>query len=134
MADKYSLVDVLGVQYADKVIAENAHIVLHGIVRSAGGRTWALTATPILNRPPELWNLLRVLGAERETYGSWAAFVRAFDGSQGRWGGYEWGTPRAEAATSLARVQLRRRKVDVLADLPEKRIENHIVNGLPRSV
>lgn len=88
--------------------------------RDGGGKCWALTATPLKNRPQELWNVLEVAGLAREAYGSWPAFVRAFNGREGKWGGYEWGTPREEAATLLQRVALRRRKADVLADLPAK--------------
>ena len=45
--------------------------------RAAGGRSWLLTATPILNRPPELYALLRAAGCER-VIGGWSGLVRAF--------------------------------------------------------
>lgn len=88
--------------------------------RASGGRSWALTATPMKNRPQEIWNVLRCVGLESEAYGSWNRFVAAYNGEKGRWGGYEWGTPRPEAAAGLRRVSLRRRKADVLTDLPAK--------------
>lgn len=123
----------LALQPGTVVIVDEAHAVanskaartkrvraLSKAARENGGRCWALTATPLKNRPPELWNVLEVAGLARETFGSWPQFVHAFNGRKGRWGGYEWGDPRPEVADLLRRVSLRRRKVDVLADLPAK--------------
>lgn len=87
--------------------------------REGGGRTWLLTATPLKNQPNELWNVLRVAGIEREAFGSYPAFLRAFGGTRGRYG-VEWGSPGPEVPAMLQRVSLRRCKVDVLADLPAK--------------
>jgi SNF2 family DNA or RNA helicase len=92
-------------------------------VRECGGRVYVLTATPIKNRPPELWSVLSAAGIEREAFGSWPQFVHAFSGVEGRWGGYEWGSPRPEVPDLLRRVCLRRRKADVLKDMPEKTIK-----------
>lgn len=87
--------------------------------RAGGGRTWLLTATPMKNKPQELWSVLRVAGLETEAYGSWNRFCAAYNGVRGRFA-YEWGMPGPEAAVGLQRVSLRRRKVDVLTDLPAK--------------
>lgn len=87
--------------------------------RAGGGRTWLLTATPMKNKPQELWSVLRVAGLETEAYGSWNRFCAAYNGVKGRFA-YEWGTPGPEAAAGLQRVSLRRRKTDVLTDLPAK--------------
>lgn len=92
-------------------------------VRSTGGRTWLLTATPILNRPTELWSLLQQAGLADESFGGWYRFIDAFNGCPGQWGGYTWGTPKPEAAEMLARVSLRREKADVLPDMPAKTVE-----------
>jgi superfamily II DNA or RNA helicase len=91
--------------------------------RAAGGRSWLLTATPILNRPPELYALLRAAGAER-AIGGWSGLVREFGGVQDRWGGWSW-SRRASAAVieQIKGVMLRRNKAEVLADLPPKRVE-----------
>lgn len=91
------------------------------LARQRGGRSWLLTATPLLNRPTELWALLTA-GGMTEIYGSWARFCDAFGGYRGRFG-FEWGTTKPDAAETLKRVQLRRLKKDVLTDLPPKRYQ-----------
>lgn len=89
--------------------------------RRRGGKVWLLTATPLMNRPPELWSILNAAGLAQEAFGSWANFVRLFDGVQDeRWGGWTWGTPLPEAAERLRRVCLRRIKREVLDQLPAK--------------
>lgn len=81
-----------------------------------------LTGTPILNRPIELWSLVRSLdpaGLGR----SWEAFVRRY--CAGVKGKYGWETT---GATNLPELQekmrgsfmVRRLKVDVLTELPPK--------------
>lgn len=94
-------------------------LALAGAVRARSGRTWCVTATPLLNRPPDLWNLLRCAGVEREAFGSWLGFARAMAGVE-ICGSWEWGTPTPEAATCLRRAMLRRAKAEVLRDLPPK--------------
>ena len=89
-------------------------------VRAHGGRTWLLTATPLLNRPTELWGILSAAGLEREVFGTWGQFVSLFGGCKDRWGGMRWGTPLPEVPSRLARVCLRRMRADVLPDLPVK--------------
>lgn len=89
-------------------------------VREAGGRTWGLTATPLLNRPQELWTILSVFGLEREIFGSWPRFVALFNGWQNKWGGYEWGKPDPQVGDLLRRATLRRLRTEVLKDLPTK--------------
>jgi hypothetical protein len=91
--------------------------------RAAGGRSWLLTATPILNNPPELYSLLKAAGAE-QALGGWGGLVRAFGGQQDSWGGWSWtARPDAAAIARLQSVMLRRNKQEVLADLPAKRVE-----------
>lgn len=82
---------------------------------------FALTGTPIMNRPEEAYNILRWLGVERRNY--WA-FLRSLC----IYGGYEDKEVvgyRAEAVKELRRklegVMLRRRKKEVL-DLPPKTV------------
>ena len=86
-------------------------------------RTWLLTATPLLGKPPELWGVLGTCGLEREALGTWGNFVRLFAGKKDHWGGMTWGTPAPEVPRLLERVMLRRMREDVLADLPSKRWE-----------
>jgi hypothetical protein len=90
-------------------------------VRKNAGRVYLLTATPLLNRPPELWAVLQAADLGSEAFGGWQGFVHAFNGTPGRHGGYDWGQPRADVPERLSRVMLRRVKRDVLPDLPAKR-------------
>lgn len=89
-------------------------------VKENGGRTWLLTGTPLINRPPELWAVLNAAGLGDEAFGSWKRFVSLFGGEKQRFG-YEWGDASADVPLALQKVSLRRRKVDVLPDLPTKR-------------
>lgn len=88
--------------------------------RRGGGKCWALTATPLKNNPLELWGVLQLAGIAREAFGSFAGFLRAFNGYKGEWGGYRFGQPTESAAVALRRVSIRRVKSDVLTDLPSK--------------
>lgn len=125
------------------VVADEAHVLRGGkrtkrgarfhtlaaAARKASGRTWLLTATPLLNRPQETWNVLAAADLAHTAFGSWNNFVRVFNGYPGKWGGYTWGTPDADAAaTCLRRVSLRRSKEDVLPDLPAKRLSFRTVD------
>jgi hypothetical protein len=88
--------------------------------RAAGGRVWLVTATPLTNRAPELWSVLRCAGLEKEAFRSWDAFKQLFDGREGRFG-MDWGTSISpEVPALLRRVLLRRDKRDVAKDLPAK--------------
>jgi len=89
-------------------------------VRRRDGWTWALTGTPLQNYPPELWSIYRCAGVAEEAFGSYKEFVRVMGGTEGLWGGVEWGEPLPEAAERIKRVQLRRLKADYLKDLPSK--------------
>lgn len=89
------------------------------MARKAGGRTIILTATPMLNRPPELWAVLQAGDLAKRAFGSWDSFVRMFRGTPGFFGGMEWGDPREEeVGKALSKVMLRRMKTDVLTELP----------------
>lgn len=125
------------------VIADEAHVLKGGkktkrgarfqtlaaSARTVGGRTWLLTATPLLNRPQEVWNILAAADLAHSAFGSWSRFVQVFNGTPGDWGGYDWGTPDSNAAAEcLRRVSLRRSKVEVLTDLPAKRLSFRTVD------
>jgi len=99
-------------------------------VREAGGRTWLLTGSPLLNRPPELWALMMAADIAREAFGDWDRFRILFNGKEGRFG-IEWGTHPAPAASDfLKRVCLRRERRDVLPDLPTKTYREMTVDSL----
>lgn len=93
-------------------------------VRSKDGHVWLLTATPLLNRPQELWSVLQAADLAKDAFGSWNRFVEMFEGRPGYWGGYTWGKPKPEAGEALTKVMLRRLRVEVLPDLPIKRWED----------
>lgn len=98
--------------------------VLAKAARDSGGRSWGLTGTPLLNRPEELWHILKAFDLAEEAFGSYKQFVWLFDGRPnivyGRQYGLKWGTPRPEAAEMIRNVSLRRIRKDVLPDLPTK--------------
>lgn len=104
-------------------------------VVASNGRVWLLTGTPLVNRPPELWNVLDAAGLAKECFGSWGRFVGLFHGRHGQWGGYEWDASGIsdEVPALLQRVSLHRRRADVLPDLPAKRRVVREVNDLPAS-
>jgi SNF2 family DNA or RNA helicase len=89
-------------------------------VRRAGGRLFGLTGTPLLSSPAELWQVLNAFDCAEECFDSWMRFVRLFHGRPGWHGGTEWGAPRPEVPELLRRASLRRRKEDVLEELPPK--------------
>ncbi len=92
---------------------------LSKIANDCGGRTWLLTGTPLLNRPPELWAVLQAAGLAEEAFGNWRQFVGMFSGQKLRHG-YEWGLATEDVPDRLRRVSLHRRRAQVLPDLPSK--------------
>lgn len=81
---------------------------------------WALTGTPLENRPEDLYGVLESLQMQKQVFGGWSKFVGYMNGYKNRWGGYEWGNPSPIVPELLRRVMLRRNRVDVLPDLPDK--------------
>lgn len=88
-------------------------------VRKAGGRTIGMTGTPLLNRPQELYSLLSNLDLLKETFGDYYGMIRAWNGKSHAVGN-DWGPPSAAVGQILKRVMLRRRREEVLPDLPTK--------------
>lgn len=115
------------------VIADEAHVLksfktaktqrfraLSEKARARGGKVWLLTATPLLNRPAELWGLLQAAGIANEAFGSWSNYMRLYGAYKDQWGATIWGDPSPEVSECLKKVSLRRMKVDVLKELPTK--------------
>ena len=98
------------------------------VVRNADGWAWALTATPLINEPKELWSVYSTVGIAQEAFGDWKEFVHLFRGQPLHYGGYEWGTPHAEVVERIRRVSLRRMRHEVLPDLPTKRWSEVVVD------
>lgn len=104
--------------------------ILKDLALAASGKVWLLTATPLLNRPPELWGMLVAADLHRDAFSNWNRFCDMFNGQKGHFG-MEWGDhPAPAAAKLLQRVSLRRIRKEVLPDLPTKTYRNLSVNGL----
>jgi len=112
---------------SSKTIRGRNFRLLSGAVQKGDGKVWLLTATPLMNRPPELWSVLQAAGLAKEAFGSWDHFTQLFNAQVGPWG-YEWGHPQPEVPELLQRVSLRRMKVDVLPDLPTKIYRDVVVS------
>lgn len=85
-------------------------------------RKVALTGTPVVNRPNELWPILNWL--DPKTYGSFFAFARRY--CNARHNGWGWDFSGASNLTELQQrlrstLMVRRLKADVLRELPAKR-------------
>jgi SWI/SNF-related matrix-associated actin-dependent regulator 1 of chromatin subfamily A len=94
------------------------------------GRRWGLTGTPLPNRPGDLFGVLSNLDLIGRTFRSWERFLREFGAYRDRWGGIKWGIPSALVPEILRRVSIRRRRVDVLPELPRKTYKTLVVNDL----
>lgn len=83
-----------------------------------------LTGTPILNRPIELWNLLRLLDKDRWT--NFMYFGKRYCNAHHNGWGWDFTGANEETLPELQRIlretiMVRRLKKDVLAELPPKR-------------
>lgn len=97
-------------------------IVLADRAREQGGFALALTGTPVLNRVGELMAQLRLIGRLNE-----------FGGPRGFKTTYKAPESRPLLNRQLrARCFVRRRKADVLTELPPKRYAQLIIEGDPR--
>jgi hypothetical protein len=129
------------------------------MTRNAGGRTWVLTGTPLMNRLSELWAMLQAAGLGSEAFGTRKRFkemcgcteelhpckacghISKHADKKGCLkcikAGKEchepapshtvWGQPSPEVSAAFQRVALRRRRRDVLPDLPGKHWQDHPV-------
>ncbi len=73
--------------------------------------------------------MLQAFDLLKESFGSYPRFIELMSGRQDYWGKWTWGAPKPGAADALRRVMLRRRRIDVLKDLPDA-IFQDIVIGL----
>lgn len=116
------------VVYDEAHFAKNGHakrtqaaILLADSARDRGGYAIALTGTPVLNRVTELITQLRIIGRLNE-----------FGGPRGFKQLYKDPENRALLNRQLrARCFLRRRKADVLTELPPKRYAQLVIEGDP---
>ena len=93
--------------------------------RAVDGRSWLVTGSPMLNDPPELWNLLRIVGMTGAVFGTYDDFLRLMGGYRAkfgiRWGGRDAIDPSVPGL--LQRAMLRRLKREVARQLPAKVVE-----------
>lgn len=99
---------------------------------AAGGRVRGVTATPLKNDAPELWTILDVFTIAQRAFGSYRKFEvlhnhRSETLPNGKTKAI-WGKPEPEIAERLKRVFLRRRKRDVLTELPPITIRKLVVD------
>ena len=118
-----------GVVNWDMVIADEAHYVknhkamrskaFYGIVKNSD-RKIMLTGTPILNRPIELFYIINSLGFDMNF---WTYARRYCNAYKGRFGWDMSGASNLEELQMKLRqsVMIRRKKMDVLHELPPKR-------------
>lgn len=112
----------------DVVIADESHAIKNArsnrtrvFTKLKAIRKILITGTPILNRPDELYTSLKWL--DKETWGNWHYFVRRYCGAKQQYGRLD-----TSGATNLRELNyklrshcmLRRRKKDVMKDLPPK--------------
>ncbi len=117
----------------DTVILDEAHYIKNSSIRTKEAirickkmdRVYLLTGTPILNRPMELYNLLKAM--EHRLALDWMTYIRRYCGAFQRrnpyTGGMFWDTSGAknipELREKMSDIFLRREKKEVL-DLPDK--------------
>lgn len=88
--------------------------------------TYLLTATPLLNKPMELYSVLQLGNLAREAFGSFETFKRLFGGHERQVSStrkalvWEGVTDAEEIGERLSRIMIRRLRSEVLRDLPTK--------------
>lgn len=109
------------IHYCKSIDAKRSHAILgkEGLIHQVAGPTWALSGTPAPNHAGELWPLLRVFGATSLSYDHFIQrYCESYDSGYGI---KISGTKKAmipELREVLGKVMLRRRKSEVLKDLP----------------
>ncbi len=102
-------------------------------IRKNQGWTIALTGTPLLNNPEELFQLAKVFGCHLLGWGSEPAYRRAFAMGPDMGFGPVYGAPKPAARAGLARISLRRTRAEVLPELPPKSYQ-YVPVTLPRAL
>lgn len=135
-------VDALAARKWDLVVCDEAHMLKnHGTKRAkaffsrliGANRLLFLTGSPIMNRPVEIWPLLRAINPK--VAGTFEEFtVRYCEGhhEEGRGWLSDGAANLEELNAKLKPIMLRRLKRDVLKDLPPKTREVIEVGQLPR--
>lgn len=110
-----------------------AFMQLANVARLRHGYVWLLTGTPLLNRPGELWDLLSTADLAREAFSNFVDYAAMFGATKNYFGGYDW--PKdgnvnvpSRVLDNLSEVMLRRKRTEVLADLPGKSYDDIFVD------
>jgi SNF2 family DNA or RNA helicase len=102
---------------------------------AADGRCWLLTGTPLTNRPPELWSVLKAAQLAETAFDSWQTFRQLFGASLDRWDRLQWsGQVHRSVPERLRRVSLYRRREDVLDLPPKMRVAVEVPGEFPPNV
>jgi SNF2 family DNA or RNA helicase len=93
---------------------------------------WALTGTPLLSRPEDLWGVFAACNLEKIVFNKYGVkpydyFFQLYNGKRARYG-IEWGSPSTELPDLISRVRLARKRKDVLSQLPDKIYTNILVS------
>lgn len=118
-SDLWHWVEVLKLYNPDLIIVDEAHYIKNPtsqrsqavrLFSSTAPRIIAMTGTPVLNRPSELWALLNLLHPEQ--FPAYETFIRQYT--------YDGKRPRnaEELRKTLKNVMIRRLKKDVVKELP----------------
>lgn len=99
-----------------------------------GGRSYAVSGTPLKNKPPELWCLCMNLKLCDEIFGTWEHFCHLMGGFQGNYG-MEWsGQIDSSVGDLLAPVMVARDKAEIWADMPSINFQNIAVELSDKSI
>ena len=109
-----------------------------GLARGAK-RVWCLTGTPVLNRPRELYPILKTLHNDGiAPYNTWDKFTQHFCGAYwegpGRGMNTRGASNIAELRSRISTFMLRREKKDVLPQLPPRIISRPPLEVAPRAL
>lgn len=92
--------------------------VLCWAVIKAMGNAYVLTASPLKNKPPELWCVLMHLKLTDEIFGNWDHFCEIMGGAQGDYGMVWTGQYGAGIGDMLAPAMIAREKAEAWKDMP----------------
>lgn len=84
------------------------------------GNAYVLTASPLKNKPPELWCILMHLKLTDEIFGTWEHFCQVMGGAQGEYGMVWTGQYGTDIGDMLAPAMIAREKREAWKDMPEQ--------------
>lgn len=84
-----------------------------------GGKSWALTGTPIKNSPMDLYHIFNTFGLIPYTFKSFPNFIKLMGGHKSGFD-YIWDGPTDYARTILDNFMIRRTRAEVLPEIPKE--------------